>query len=205
MLTAFLLLTGMSLWGQECTMVSIDLSAQGFANQQSLDGVDITVNHDVTLTFHKGTNNNNVPKYYDVGTAVRCYGGNYFTVTTSSGYINSITLTFGSGDGSNAITTNVGAFESPTWSGEAATVNFTISGTSGNRRIKALEIMYCTGGTPTPTVNTPTFTPAGGIYYGPQTVTIACTTLGSTVRYTTDGTDPTENSSVCIQYSTVHQ
>ena len=199
MLTAFLLLTGMSLWGQECTMVSIDLSAQGFANQQSLDGVDITVNHDVTLTFHKGTNNNNVPKYYDVGTAVRCYGGNYFTVTTSSGYINSITLTFGSGDGSNAITTNVGAFESPTWSGEAATVNFTISGTSGNRRIKALEIMYCTGGTPTPTVNTPTFTPAGGIYYGPQTVTIACTTLGSTVRYTTDGTDPTENSSV---YST---
>ena len=196
MLTALLLLTGMGLWGQECYNTSIDLSTLGYENQHDLDGTPISVNHDVTLTFHKGTNSN-TPKYFTTGTAVRCYGGNYFTVTTSSGYINSVTLTFGSGDGSNEITTDVGTFVSPTWTGNDATVNFTIGGNTGHRRIKALEIMYCTSGTPPQqTVATPTFNPAGGTYYEPQSVAIACTTLGATVRYTTDGNDPTENSTV---------
>ena len=195
MMTALLLSIGMSLWGQECTTTSIDLSEKGYENQQDLNGIPISVNHDVTLTFYKGAGSNS-PKYYTSGTAVRCYGGNYFTVGTSSGYINSITLTFGSGDGSNPITTDVGTFESPTWTGEAATVNFTIDGTTGHRRIKALEIMYCTGGTPQETVATPTFNPATGTYYETQSVTITCATDGATMRYTIDGTDPTESSSV---------
>ena len=146
LLTAFLLLTGMVSWGQECYLTSINLSEQGYENGQSLDGVDITVNNDVTLTFYKGTSNNE-PKYYNTGTAVRCYGGNYFTVTTLSGSISAVTLTFGSGDGSNEITTDVGSFDSPTWTGNDATVNFTIGGTSGHRRIQALEILYCSKAT----------------------------------------------------------
>ena len=52
---------------------------------------------------------------------------------------------------------------------------------------------------PTPTVATPTFTPAAGTYYEAQTVSIACTTDGATIYYTLDGTDPTESSPV---YST---
>ena len=46
------------------------------------------------------------------------------------------------------------------------------------------------------TVATPTFTPAAGTYYGPQNVTIACTTEGATIYYTLDGTDPTTASTV---------
>ncbi len=39
-------------------------------------------------------------------------------------------------------------------------------------------------------VATPTFTPDGGTYGGSQSVTIACSTAGSVIKYTTDGTTP---------------
>ncbi len=54
------------------------------------------------------------------------------------------------------------------------------------------------GGQQQETVATPTFNPAGGTYYEPQSVTISCATQGATIYYTTDGNEPTENSQ---QYS----
>jgi len=41
---------------------------------------------------------------------------------------------------------------------------------------------------------TPTFDPVAGTYTGTQNVTISCAVAGATIRYTTDGTEPTENS-----------
>lgn len=38
----------------------------------------------------------------------------------------------------------------------------------------------------------PKFSPAGGTYYEEQLVTITCATSGTTILYTTDGSDPTE-------------
>ncbi len=46
----------------------------------------------------------------------------------------------------------------------------------------------------TGTVATPTFNPAGGTYNSTQSVTISCTTPGATIRYTTNGTEPTSGS-----------
>ena len=43
---------------------------------------------------------------------------------------------------------------------------------------------------------TPTFTPPTGIYTAPINVTIACTTPGATIRYTTDGSNPTTSSPI---------
>jgi C1A family cysteine protease len=43
-------------------------------------------------------------------------------------------------------------------------------------------------------VATPTFSPPAGTYTSVQSVTINCTTSGATIRYTTDGSDPTESS-----------
>lgn len=47
-----------------------------------------------------------------------------------------------------------------------------------------------TTGTYTLKVSTPTFTPDGGSYAGPVTVTIATATSGAIVRYTVDGAEP---------------
>lgn len=52
---------------------------------------------------------------------------------------------------------------------------------------------------PTPTVATPTFSPPGGTYSSPQSVSLSCTTSGSTIKYTIDGSDPSESST---QYAT---
>jgi hypothetical protein len=43
-----------------------------------------------------------------------------------------------------------------------------------------------------PQVAAPTFSPPGGTYSSVQTVTISCATAGASVRYTTDGSTPTE-------------
>lgn len=47
------------------------------------------------------------------------------------------------------------------------------------------------------TVETPTCTPAGGIYYEPQQVTLMSATSGATVHYTLDGSIPDTLSPVC--------
>ncbi|MHB9129917.1 MAG: chitobiase/beta-hexosaminidase C-terminal domain-containing protein [Armatimonadota bacterium] len=51
----------------------------------------------------------------------------------------------------------------------------------------------------TANVAAPTFNPDGGQYVTNQNVTISCTTSGATIRYTTDGSDPTSASTA---YST---
>ncbi len=46
------------------------------------------------------------------------------------------------------------------------------------------------------TVATPTFVPPGGTYTSPQSIEILCATVDATIRYTTDGTDPTNISPI---------
>ena len=91
-----------------------------------------------TVTFSGGANDG---KYYTTGAAIRAYAGGTFTVS-SIFKIKEIVLTFGSGDGSNTITTDVGTFESPSWTGSSKTVVFTVGGTSGHRRISSITVTY---------------------------------------------------------------
>ena len=47
-----------------------------------------------------------------------------------------------------------------------------------------------------PKVATPTFNPTGGTYTSPKNVAIQCATSGATIRYTTNGAEPTSTSTV---------
>ena len=91
----------------------------------------------VTLTFDKGSNQN-APKYFNNGNALRLYGGNTMKVEATN--ITQIDFTFGNSDGSNAITANTGSFSGSTWTGEANAVTFTVGGSSGNRRLAELKV-----------------------------------------------------------------
>ena len=53
-----------------------------------------------------------------------------------------------------------------------------------------------TGDVPVATVETPEITPATGKFGGPQQVTISCATEGAAIYYTTDGTAPTNESTL---------
>ena len=140
-LFALLLASTVMLWADE----TIALNGQGYKDGAEVTSVSGT---DCTVTFDKGSGSN-PPKYYTTGTAVRMYGGNTMTVASATKTIVGIVITFGSGDGSNTITTNVATYNSGTWTGSASSVTFTVGGSSGNRRIQALTVAY-TGDTPGP-------------------------------------------------------
>lgn len=119
---------------------TITFSELGYGNGDVVEEVSGT---NCVINFYQGTNNN-APKYYTTGSAVRAYGGNYFTVTVDEGYqINSIELTFATGEGSNAITTDIGTYSNGEWSGpvqNGGIVTFNIGGSTGHRRIASIKI-----------------------------------------------------------------
>ena len=129
----------------EATSISdetIDFTAQNYSNEQAISSLNGT---NCTITFDKGTNSN-APKYYTSGTAIRLYGGNTMTIASTTKTITKIEITFGSDDGSNAITTDVVSYSNGTWTGSASSVTFTVGGTSGNRRIKKVKVTYADNG-----------------------------------------------------------
>ena len=119
---------------------TITFSSLGLTNGEQYTTINGT---DCVLTFGDGGNDG---KYYNTGAAIRVYGGGHMTVSSTTKTIESIKLTFGSGDGTNAITTNVGTYNNGTWSGSANSVTFTVGGTSGHRRIASVAVTYAGGG-----------------------------------------------------------
>lgn len=172
------------LTGVSAKDVTIDFTTMGFENGKDLNPNPVVVDG-VSVTFDKGTNSN-APKYYTSGNAIRVYGGNTMTVS-SSNKITAIKLEFGSGDTtSKEIITDCGTYEEPNWTGSAAAVTFTVNATTGNRRIKAITVTYDENAA----VKTPTIegtTP----FIGTTTVTLGCATADAKIFYTLDGSEPT--------------
>ena len=122
--------------------ITIDFSTKGYPNAQEITSVE---QDGITLTFDKGTNKNG-PKYYNTGSAIRCYGGNTITASVSGKNITQIVFTFDSGEGTNAITAEPGSFETNTWTGNASSVTFTIGGSTGHRRIQKMVFTVAASG-----------------------------------------------------------
>ena len=116
---------------------TITMSEQGFTEAGVVTSVS---GNNCTLTFSKGSGTND-PKYYGTGSSVRIYPNNTLTISSSQTIIG-ITFTFGTSDGTNAITASTGTFDSPTWTGSANSITFTSGGSSGHRRIAAVTITY---------------------------------------------------------------
>lgn len=119
---------------------TVTFSEKGYENGAL---VEVVAAENFTLTFDKGTNSN-APRYYNTGAAVRLYGGNTMTVS-SENTITGVTITFGSGDGSNTITANCGTYENDSWTGESSEVVFTAGGTSGHRRLASVTVTFVAG------------------------------------------------------------
>lgn len=170
---------------------SVKFSQQGYSNGEAVETYTGT---NFSIAFDKGTNNN-APKYYNTGTAIRAYGGNYFTVTSTNN-ITKIVITFSSGEGTNAITTDVGTYDNGTWTGSAKSVKFTIGGTTGHRRIASIAVTTEIAnpdvvGKPVFTVNGTTYAGSTGnnyVYDGDQLV-ITCENADK-IYYTTNGNSP---------------
>jgi hypothetical protein len=172
-----------SAWGQE----TITFSENGYTNGKEITQV---VGPDFTISFDKGTNSN-TPKYYTAGTAIRVYGGNTFTVSSSK-EIKGIEFSFSSGEGTNEITTDEGTYQNGTWTGSSEEITFTIGGTTGHRRIRAITVSF---------VPTPTFDPEPGIFFKNDIgnsfgVSIECEDESATIYYTTDGSTPNKESTL---------
>jgi alpha-L-fucosidase 2 len=91
------------------------------------------------------------------------------------------------------VTGGLGQYAMGTFTADATTQAFTITGAgvTPNTQLNALQLRNC--GLSTTTL-TPTCSPAAGAYFGPQTVT-PLSEAGSTVFYTTDGSNPTNTAS----------
>lgn len=71
-----------------------------------------------------------------------------------------------------------------------------IQGGDVNRQVTIDNITWTAYGSGQQFVANPTFNPPAGHYAGPLNVTISTTTPGATIRYTTDGSDPTPSSAL---------
>jgi hypothetical protein len=226
LLTALLLLAGMTSWGQTRAEVvaytldgTITGGSNGYATESEITQNDLTwmVMGNTTMNpwriGGKSLTNENRPIYStgtlsdDISKIVLTHG------TASSVTVNSITLVVSANaDFSNPTSTMTGEFvESSTttftrpatvsWEGMYYKIiyNLTISATSNKfLQFISAELYKDEGGGQQETVATPTFTPEEGTYYEPQSVSISCATEGATICYTIDGSEPTSNST---QYS----
>ena len=209
-LLTFLTLLTLSIGVTWAATETVDFSAQGYSNQQEITSYTGT---NFTVTFSQGDASNPC-KYFSSGTAIRCYGGSQFTVKSksSSENITSIVITFGSSDGTNEITTQPATYSNGTWTGDSESVVFSIQGSSGHRKIKALTVTIG-GDTPQPTTYSITGTGAvtggnvtasatSGITAGTSvTITATPSTGYDLSNLTVDDNDVTSSVNSSYQYT----
>ena len=123
---------------------SITFSEKGYTNAQDFDGQEITVG-DATLTWSKGSGTNS-PKYYTTGAAMRMYGGNTLTISSTK-TIAKVQFTYSGADytpTSENATVTPGSYDisTHTWTGNATSIEFARASGSGHFRIASISITY---------------------------------------------------------------
>ena len=217
LLTAFLLLTGMTSWGQLRSVITdqLDRELTGVTGNSYVSWEGKTSNSEAVYAGQSAGGNESIQ--------LRSNNSNSGIITTASGgTVTNVTVTWNEST-ANGRTLNVygshSAYTSPTElydeSTQGTLIGTIINGTSteleinesfeyiglrsngGAMYLTEIDITWTTGGTPPQeTVATPTFNPVGGTYYEAQLVIISCATEGANIFYTLDGTNPTESSTM---------
>lgn len=108
------------------------------SSTETIDNKDIT-KQDITIVFTKG---GTATQYYANGAAVRWYSGGTFTV--SGGTITKVVVNYS--QTANSVSADTGSYSLSnkvgTWTGNASTVKFTQSGSSGHCRITSIDVTY---------------------------------------------------------------
>ena len=194
-------------WG---TTVNYAMTSLGLANAQVTGTGSYTVDAVISISFAQ--NNAGTPPTYYSADGVRLYQnatkGGSMKISVATGYkITDVVVTragtAGDGPAGYSIdnTTEAGTFADNTVTNSINSINATSyveyysKGTSSTTRtyIASIAVTY-TSGSSTPTVATPSFSPGTGNYLTTQNVIITTATEGATIRYTTNGAEPTETS-----------
>ena len=155
----------------------------------------------ITFTNNKSASTTNIADY---AKPVRLYANSNIVVECTLGNITSIEFDCNSASYATALNNSIGTTATTSVSSDKVTVtldgssnSFTIAKLTAQVRMDALTVTYATStGVSKPV--TPTLT-AGGNFVGSIEVEISCATEGAEIYYTTDGTEPTEDSEAYIE------
>lgn len=183
---------------------SIVFSEQGYSNAQSITICNI--GDDITAEFSIGSNPKNDPKYYDTGTALRLYSGNTMTISGDDNVtINTVELVTQSGEYNVEESSSVSIGKLTIKDTKATisyinsnSVTYTQGGSSGHVRIISIKIIYSVDESIVVSPNkpeTPVLTESCE-FFEKQMVEITNTTVGATIYYTTDGSEPSADNGI---------
>lgn len=183
---------------------SIVFSEQGYNNAQSITICNI--GDDITAEFSIGSNPKNDPKYYDTGTALRLYSGNTMTISGDDNVtINTVELVTQSGEYNVEKSSSVSIGKLTIKDTKATisyinsnSVTYTQGGSSGHVRIISIKIIYSVDESIVVSPNkpeTPVLTESCE-FFEKQMVEITNTTVGATIYYTTDGSEPSADNGI---------
>lgn len=146
-------------------------------------------------------------KYYDSGSAVRIYGGNKMTISSSIKIISKVVFTY---SGSDKPSTDTGyklssgsySAKSNTWTADAKkqtqSVTFTNPNTKGHYKIKTIEVTFAS----TSSVAAPTFSDDSKSFSDKFDLKLSAGSDAAMIMYTTDGSTPSYKNGVGELYET---
>lgn len=146
-------------------------------------------------------------KYYDSGSAVRIYGGNKMTISSSTKIISKVVFTY---SGSDKPSTDTGyklssgsySAKSNTWTADAKkqtqSVTFTNPNTKGHYKIKTIEVTFAS----TSSVAAPTFSDDSKSFSDKFDLKLSAGSDAAMIMYTTDGKTPSYKNGVGELYET---
>lgn len=181
------------LGGISAAEITIDANNSTFA--ADANGNIVATSGDVTFTYEKGGSSSDIAGGLQAS-ELRVYKSSTFTVSSTKNITKIVFTTTKAANDADGFTTSTGTYTVDatnslvgTWEGTSSSVTFEASG----HQVRLSKIVVTLDESEA-AVKTPVMTPAGGSYFGTQSITISCETADAKIYYTLDGNDPTAES-----------